>query len=57
MEYFVGFKVQSYGIGAVLCVALAYNGIFCQSWRVDCGYACEQRSICYHCSQGIAILS
>lgn len=54
---FIGFEVQSYRIRAFMCVALAHNGVLCQSWRVDSRYTCEQRLICHHSSQGIAMLS
>lgn len=49
----IGSEVQSYRIWAFLCFALAYNGILCKPWRVDCRYPSEQRCICHNCTQGI----
>ncbi|CAL5334049.1 unnamed protein product [Camellia sinensis] len=39
-------EAQYYGVWALLCIALAYNGIFCKSGRMDCRYTSEQRCIC-----------
>ncbi|PSR95064.1 Sodium-dependent phosphate transport protein [Actinidia chinensis var. chinensis] len=36
---------------ALMCIALAYNGIFCKSWWMDCRYTGQQRFICHRGSE------